>query len=68
MATDGDEPTEWVELLPLDPDEVASIELFALRSFCSESGLPSTERPGSPMSDEELNRTNALLEKAVLGI
>jgi hypothetical protein len=68
LATDGDVPTEWVELLPLDPDEVASIELFALRSFCSESGLPSTERPGSPMSDEELNRTYPLVEKAILGI
>ena len=68
LDTNGDVPTQWVELLPLDPDEVASIELFALRSFCSESGLPSTERPGSPMSDEELNRTYPLVEKAILGI
>ncbi|KAE9368859.1 hypothetical protein N431DRAFT_470543 [Stipitochalara longipes BDJ] len=54
-ATSGDQPTEWVELQPLDQDEIASIELFALRNFCTECGLPSIERPENPISDEELN-------------
>ena len=66
LDTNGDVPTQWVELQPLDQDEIASIELFALENFCSKSGLPSTERPESPMSDEELNRTYALIEKAML--
>jgi hypothetical protein len=47
--------TDLVDLLPLHPDEVASIELFALGNFRSENGLPMSERPGTPMSDEELN-------------
>lgn len=54
-STNDDMATECVVLRPLDPDEVASIELFALKNFCSESGLPATERPGTPLTDEELN-------------
>lgn len=46
-----------IALRPLDQDEIASIDLFALQSFCSESGLPATERPSTPISDEELNET-----------
>ena len=62
-ATSGDQPTEWVELQPLDQDEIASIELFALRNFCTECGLPSIERPENPISDEELNEAYPLAEK-----
>jgi len=51
------EPKEWVELQPLDRDEIALIELFALENFCAETGLPTTRRPGTPMSDEEHNKT-----------
>jgi hypothetical protein len=54
-STVDDIPIERVALRPLDQDEVASIDLFALQSFCSESGLPATERPSTPLSDEELN-------------
>jgi hypothetical protein len=46
-----------IALRLLDQDEIASIDLFALQSFCSESGLPATERPSTPISDEELNET-----------
>jgi hypothetical protein len=56
-STIDDIPIEWVALRPLDQDEIASIDLFALQSFCSESGLPATERPSTPISDEELNET-----------
>jgi hypothetical protein len=56
-STNGDTATDFVDLRPLDPDEVASIELFALGTFCSESGLPVVARPGTPPSDEQLNRT-----------
>jgi hypothetical protein len=49
--------TEFVDLRPLDSDEVASIELFAFGLFTFPNGLPMNERPGTPPSDEILNRT-----------
>ncbi len=54
--TNGDMATDFVSLRPLDPDEVVSIELFALGNFRSENGLPMSERSGTPPSDEQLNR------------
>jgi hypothetical protein len=56
-STNGDMATDFVDLRPLDPAEVVSIELFALGNFCSESGLPVAEIPGTPSSDEQLNET-----------
>ena len=56
-STNGDMATDFVDLRPLDPDEVASIELFALGNFPFPNGLPMSERPGTPPSDELLNRT-----------
>jgi hypothetical protein len=62
-STNGDMATDFVDLRPLDPDEVASIELFALGNFRDESGLPVGERPGTPMSDEELNEAQRHLDE-----
>jgi hypothetical protein len=62
-STNADMATAFVDLRPLDPDEVASIELFALRSFPFPNGLPIMERPGTPPSDELLNRTQRYLDE-----
>jgi hypothetical protein len=54
-STDDGMATDCIGLRLLDPDEVVSIELFATGNFCSQSGLLAAERPGTPMTDEELN-------------
>jgi hypothetical protein len=62
-STNGDMATTFVDIRPLDPDEVALIELFALGNFPFPNGLPVNGRPGTPPSDELLNRTQRYLDE-----
>lgn len=43
-----------IEFRELDQDEKSHIELFALEYFASQSGLPGTEKPPEPLSEEEI--------------
>jgi hypothetical protein len=43
-----------IEFRELDQDEKSYMELFALEYFASQSGLPGTEKPPEPLSEEEI--------------
>jgi hypothetical protein len=51
------------ELRRLEFDELLSIELFAMDSFVSQSGLTG---PDEEISDEELERSEQILQEAEL--
>lgn len=45
-----------IEFRELDHDEKSYMVLFSLEHFASQSGLPGTERPSEPLSEEEIER------------
>ncbi|KAH7336582.1 hypothetical protein BKA65DRAFT_506760 [Rhexocercosporidium sp. MPI-PUGE-AT-0058] len=52
---------DQVELRKLEYDELMSIELFAMNTFASESGLPEPETEHEEISDEEEDRMERML-------
>jgi hypothetical protein len=60
----GSDIYDQFELRRLEFDELLSIELFAMDSFVSQSGLTG---PDEEISDEELEHTERILQEAELG-
>lgn len=61
----GSDICDQFELRRLEFDELLSIELFAMDSFVSQSGLTG---PDEEISDEERERTEQILEEVELEI
>jgi hypothetical protein len=63
----GSDIYDQFELRRLEFDELLSIELFAMDSFVSQSGLtgPDEETSDEEISDEELERMERILQEEV---